>query len=234
MTTGHNGKDSVIRSRRRPPKTASNSASSRRVFGQNEAIKDLPIPGFIDAYNHYMNGVDQADQLRAYYTSQRPHWRTWLPLWHFLLDTTVINCWKIAQTSPKSRFGKQKNRFTHKDIIDELINELFNKFERLAPRKSRLPLANQIRQITSTHHQMVILNTKAKPCQVCVEQKRHVQKHRAQRKALGELNTNVRRSSSELKERKDCYPRSRFGCSTYNVYLCNNGSCYQEHFELIR
>ena len=147
VTTVHDGKDSVIRSRRRPPKTASNSASSRQAFGQNEAVKDLPVPEFIDAYNHYMNGVDQADQLRAYHTSQRPHRRTWLPLWHFLLDTTITNCWRIAQTSSKSRFRRQKSRLTHKGFIDELMDGLFNHSERLAPNRSRALLTNQIRYI---------------------------------------------------------------------------------------
>ena len=234
VTTVHDGKESVIRSRKRPPKTASNSASSRRVFSPNEAVKDLPIPEFIDAYNHYMNGVDQADQLRAYNTIQRPHRRTWLPLWHFLLDTTVTNCWKIAQTSPQSRFGKQKNRFTHKDFIDELINGLFIHSERLAPHRTRAPLTNQIRHIQSTHHEMVRMHTKAKVCQVCVKQKRYIQKHRVQRKALGELHINVGRPSNKLKDRRDYHPRSAFGCSICNIYLCNNGRCFQEHLDIIR
>ena len=172
MTTVHDGKDSVIRSRRRPPKTASNSASSRRAFGQNEAVKDLPVPEFIDAYNHYMNGVDQADQLRAYHTTQRPHRRTWFPLWHFLLDTTVTNCWRIAQTSyaqMSSESKKRKSRLTHKGFIDELIDGLFEHSERLTPKRSRSPLTNQIRHIQASSHRMAFLAKEAQNCQVCVQ-----------------------------------------------------------------
>jgi len=32
--------------------------------------KSLPIPVVIDDYNHFMGGVDIADQLRGYYGTQ--------------------------------------------------------------------------------------------------------------------------------------------------------------------
>jgi len=34
-----------------------------------EHTRILPIPGAIDDYNHYMGGVDIADQLRASFTT---------------------------------------------------------------------------------------------------------------------------------------------------------------------
>jgi hypothetical protein len=42
----------------------------QKVFG-SKAQKDLAIPIFINDYNHFMGGVDIADQLRAYYSTQR-------------------------------------------------------------------------------------------------------------------------------------------------------------------
>ena len=50
--------ESIIRGRKRPAKTLTNSAYTRLVFG-NLAVKVLPIPLFIDLYNHFMNGVDR-------------------------------------------------------------------------------------------------------------------------------------------------------------------------------
>ena len=61
MTTVSNGRKQVKRLRRRPAKTAINARTSRAVFGHDEARKELPIPEFIDQYNHYMNGVDNVD-----------------------------------------------------------------------------------------------------------------------------------------------------------------------------
>lgn len=73
MTTVDKPDNRIARPRRRPAKTATNTKTSRAIFAENKAVKPLPIPLFIDKYNHYMNGVDYADQLRSYYTTQRVH-----------------------------------------------------------------------------------------------------------------------------------------------------------------
>ena len=62
MTTVHDGKEFVERDRRRPAKTATKAKTSRAVLG-DDAMKRLKIPRFVDMYNHFMGGVDQADQL---------------------------------------------------------------------------------------------------------------------------------------------------------------------------
>ena len=72
MSTVSNGGKTVKRLRRRPAKTATNARTSRAIFGEM-TTKELDIPEFIDMYNHYMNGVDNADQLRCYYNTQRVH-----------------------------------------------------------------------------------------------------------------------------------------------------------------
>ncbi|PKY44186.1 hypothetical protein RhiirA4_418837 [Rhizophagus irregularis] len=67
-----NGDENRIeRVRRRPRKTSTNAAKVRTVFG-NASKKSLPIPIVIDDYNHFMGGVDIADQLRGYYNTQLP------------------------------------------------------------------------------------------------------------------------------------------------------------------
>jgi hypothetical protein len=54
--------------RKRPPLTASGAKQTRKVFG-DAYEKELPIPTFIFYYNHYMGGVDIADQLRSYFNT---------------------------------------------------------------------------------------------------------------------------------------------------------------------
>ena len=66
MSTVSNNRKTVKRLRRRPAKTATNARISRAMF-REMTIKELDIPEFINIYNHYMNGVDSADQLRCYY-----------------------------------------------------------------------------------------------------------------------------------------------------------------------
>lgn len=68
MSTVSDPRDIITRIRRRPTKTSTNARTSRAVFGET-SIKALDIPAFIDMYNHYMNGVDNADQLRSYYST---------------------------------------------------------------------------------------------------------------------------------------------------------------------
>ena len=94
MSTVSNGQKTVKRLRRRPAKTATNARTSRAVFGEM-TTKELDIPEFINMYNHYMNGVDNADQLLCYYSTQRVHLKSWKPLWHFLLDSTIVNSYLL-------------------------------------------------------------------------------------------------------------------------------------------
>lgn len=79
MTTVSNGRETVKRLRRRPAKTATNAHTSRAIFGEI-ARKELPIPEFINKYNHYINGVDNTNQLRCYYNTQQIHFKSWKPL----------------------------------------------------------------------------------------------------------------------------------------------------------
>ena len=90
MSTVSDGKGMVNRRRRRPRTTATSAKATRAVFGDRVVII-LPIPDFIDLYNHCMNGVDKADQLRSYYFTQRIHRKGWKALWHFLLDVAITN-----------------------------------------------------------------------------------------------------------------------------------------------
>ena len=64
MTTGHIPTEEITRNRKRPKKTSTNSIIVREVF-DGQYRKELKIPTFIDCYNHYMNSVDVANQLRA-------------------------------------------------------------------------------------------------------------------------------------------------------------------------
>jgi Transposase IS4 len=55
-TTHETGQDQVvIRHRKRPALTSTSAKTARKAFG-SEPEKDLPIPKFIDDYNHYMGG----------------------------------------------------------------------------------------------------------------------------------------------------------------------------------
>lgn len=59
-------------------------------------VKALPIPAVIDDYNHYMGSVDVANQLSARYHTHRPTFRSWWPLFYWIIDAAVVNSYRIS------------------------------------------------------------------------------------------------------------------------------------------
>ena len=68
MITEHRIKEIILRLQKHSKKTALNTAITRKPFG-DQSIKILSIPLFIDYYNQNMGGIDQANQLRAAFTT---------------------------------------------------------------------------------------------------------------------------------------------------------------------
>ncbi|POM71390.1 O-methyltransferase [Phytophthora palmivora] len=104
----------IERERKRPRITSTNGASMRKQFGDS-VRKTFAIPRCVDDYNHFMNGVDVTDQYRAYYKTQLIAYRTWMPIFFWLLDTTIINtfiyyqfaCARIEKTALCHRAFRQ-------------------------------------------------------------------------------------------------------------------------------
>ncbi|GJJ71558.1 V-type H+-transporting ATPase 16kDa proteolipid subunit [Entomortierella parvispora] len=102
----------VMRVRRRPRETSTNGTKVRSIFG-NEPKKELKILKVIDDYNVNMGGVDIVDQLRSYYSTQQSAHRNWWPIFFWLLDTTIINCYLIAR--------KKGSILTHREFRSSLV-----------------------------------------------------------------------------------------------------------------
>lgn len=102
----------VERERRRPRETSTNAAKVRAVFGTSPR-KELKILKAIDDYNFNMGGVDIADQLRSYYSTQQTTFRNWMPLFFWLLDTVIINSYLIAR--------KAGSPLTHREFRKTLV-----------------------------------------------------------------------------------------------------------------
>ena len=163
MSTVPTGMESILRNRRRPAKSATNSRTSREVFGDS-STKELLIPRFIDDYNHFMGGVDSADQLKSHYNTQRRHFKNWKPLWHFLLDITITNCFKLHRhCSLSQRVPLPSIRYTHKEFRTKLAVQLFNHSERLTPKPGGPipaisgPLTQYVIANQANKHRQVIL-----------------------------------------------------------------------------
>ncbi|KAF9271484.1 hypothetical protein BGZ74_005990, partial [Mortierella antarctica] len=88
----HTPESFVETERRRPRLTSTNGRKVNLIFG-DQPRKLVTIPKIIDDYNKNMGSVDIADQLRQYYSTQMRSLRNWLPLFLWLLDTSIINAY---------------------------------------------------------------------------------------------------------------------------------------------
>src|SRR5436190_23075599 len=127
MTTGHIPTEKITRNRKRPKKTSTNSTIAREVFnGQHR--KQLEIPLFIDCYNHYMNSVDVANQLRATATVHfSRNEKEFFPGIFWAIDMILTNCWKIYESlyGPFISSTEKRQSAAHKAFLEALVELLF-------------------------------------------------------------------------------------------------------------
>ena len=227
MSTVTDGKDTQLRMHRRPAMTATNAKTTRIPFG-GEATKELEIPQFIDMYNHFMGGVDQHDQLRGYYSTQRTHYKTWKPLWHALLDIIIINSYIISRDVANPS-GKRR---THKGFREELSKELFEH----STRSSHQPPRSQ-QSVTylseHKHGKIEYLDGPKKECYQCSLNQRP-RGMRGPRKALSELKETTN-GPNGVRRRRERYPVTSFGCRLCGIHLCKYGQrsgCWSEHIQI--
>ena len=214
MSTVSNATKTVLRPRRRPGVGATSYATSKRAFGCGEAVKDLPVPSFIHEYNHYMNSVDEADQLRSYYHTQRSHYNAWKPLWHWLLDLAVINAYKLS------------NYTDHNKFRGDLTEKLFEASDRPRPRFQNT--ASHLLQTKGRTEGHTLVKGPQRCCKACGEGGRSAETKK-KRKVLGELSLNSQWHGERVKRVK----RTNYYCSLCDVPLCQSGPCLAEHLAVV-
>jgi len=128
MTTAHRGHEVITQGRKRPAKGSVGAKSAGPIFG-NEYEKDLEVPEFIDDYNHFMRGVDIADQFRSYFKVGRRWYRTWKPLFYFLLDVAVINAFRLSAYCDPTHEMLFKNHRKHREFHRRLALALMKRCE---------------------------------------------------------------------------------------------------------
>ena len=172
-------------------------------------------------YNHFMGGVDQADQLRSYYSTQHRHNKIWKALWHFLLDTTTINCYKIAYCSEEDPWGKPNNYRAYRQFLEAIYLSLFQQSERLPGKEHQLrtQLSTQIHRAPAHEHgEVEVLGIKHQEylsCKQAGRKRTPGTTNQPTRKPLQELSINVKRGQ----KRRDRTSRSRYRCKFCNINL---------------
>ena len=181
-----------------------------KVFGDHTEM-ELPIPRVIDDYNHHMNGVDRANQLRAWMHCGRPFQRRWWrPIWYWLLDTCACNSylmWKKEWNPPDT------GRRLHRKFQEALIEQLW-----AVPRQPHITTIAPIQPQESREHIWSHWGKRGY-CIWCKEHPADWKPHRPQKRTvLGEISSNatVFRGS-----------RTWGGCWKCQKWLCRKGNCME-------
>jgi hypothetical protein len=116
---GLEGED-VERARKRPKLNKYNKKHVENVWGQEHRC-DIRIPVIVNDYNHWMNGIDIADQLIAYYRPKPRCRRTWMPIMFHSLDILWINLYIVHH---KIHNMKTNSKDHHKTFTRDLVKAL--------------------------------------------------------------------------------------------------------------
>lgn len=203
----------VEKMRKRPRTTTLNAAKVREVFGNNSQ-QLLKIPCIVNDYNLYMGGVDIADQLRGYYSTQLVSRRNWMPLFFWLLDITLVNSFKLAKL--KGWSGSQVA------FREELLWSLVEMAEEKNGDDVDI-LVQSIKKIQITNDSTVDDLPTAR-----LKDGYHLPIHNSGRKICAWCNW-----QAKGKEDKNI-PRSFISCKLCNAYLCinKNRNCFADFHTL--
>jgi hypothetical protein len=165
-----------------------------------------------------------------YYTSLRIHCCTWKPLFHFLFNTTVTNCYKL---SPYFINGWPKCS-GHKKFLERLVNSLLELSIHL-PQSDRARLSIddiQWRPVVYYGYKSVRINKTQKTYSACLTAgRKSCIKKLSNRKPLCKLSVNTIKRSRDSKDfkRPQKSPRTTYGCRLCRIPLCKKGPCWQEY-----
>ena len=230
VSTIHDFETTVLKRRKRPRKTKTNSMHINSVWGDNYET-DINIPECIDDYNRWMGGVDLSDQFISYYRPEIRCRRTWIPHMLHALNIARVN----AYVALKALWDKP-DLPSHKEFVMLWISELLNKAviadlpkapltrrqssEILLTTKQHLPKRPRVsklwpalepcRKIGDPTSHTAVVGLKQRKCRYCCT------------KAALFKKDNASAASSHCPKIK----RVRRGCNVCNVNLC------KEHFEL--
>ena len=232
MSTVHDDQQQIEKLRRRFALISTNVRTFRASF-DNLTIKKFSISDFIDLYNHFMNDVDVVDQFRCYYDTQRVHLKIWKPLWHFLLNTTIVNSYKIINIIELRSYAKLRKHDFHRLFRMKLIQKLYDHSTRIASSGEdfkdykKKKLVRLVRCASSIEHGIrVQLSEGQHYCVSCSIDHRIARKTTVP-KSLEKLSMN----SILAEKRRQRFSLTSLDCKLCRMFICKSITCWREHLE---
>ncbi len=199
--------DSVSKKRKRPSKTSTNARVVLPAFKENEQEvqeKVFRVPKLFHFYNKHMGEIDRFNALVAAYTSQRACNRNWMPLFHWHLDGSLVNAYKLCEPMGTT----QEHQKFLEDIVVELLKE-GGSSRKLSP---PTPIVTQPKPLRGEHEWKDLKRIRA-----CIMCRRDQQKKRS-------FGTMISGNSGAR--------RTRGGCAVCQVYLCRQGGCIERFHDM--
>jgi len=211
----------IIRDRKRSSKTSISAKTARTSF-DDKSHAMLSISNFDDVYNHYMKAVDQADQLRAFYTyNRRCRSEEHKILYEFLIEISVINVYKL---SLHSEISKKAKYTVHSEFRTTLTTGLIQISERRFLKRKRTSIESAIeRSMIRLDDHQICRRKSLEDCRGCKEIGRTVRPRN--RQVLDEITPNLGDSGRGK--------RSIFGCDICDIPLCRDGPCWAAYHNSI-
>ena len=221
----HRVEDRIQRTRRCPRITSENQRILNPVF-KGLPFKDLFIPRAIDDYNHHMKSVDQADALRANFTCHRAHnYRTWWPLFYFLVDVSCVNAYLLWKWSSTAEFTHSSSHCSHRDFMSALCTQLLHSNDEEEKEKDipRPTMASQ------RHHMRIREEGKGR----CVWGKSHPPGCLRKRAPKRKFGTDIVNGANGASAAILGGTISHYKCSKCQVWLCIEGPCWRQYHHSI-
>ena len=203
----HRQEDRVKRQRKRPKITSTNAAQAYSCLeGQSKKWLRVPIP--IDDYNHGMNGVDMASQIRGGFSVHQPlEVKWWRSILYCILDICANNAYLIWKTTQD-----EKDHELHEWFIDALIEAMTN-YDMHAPASG-----NPLKHSWHREEKVGVCAWGRKHKGGCVQGDK---KNASTRQVLREVSGNARPTTR---------PRQiRTACKQCGVHLCIDRSCWRRY-----
>ena len=158
------------------------------------------------------------------------HLKIWKPLWHFLLNITIVNSYKLHRDTSKSHQSQREFRI-------RLVIQLFENSKRLYEKPSAVKSSLFLRVYSISKREygkLERIRDKAKYYVLCLYAGRKVSNSAKMRKPLRELSINsIISRQLDKGKRRERASRGIYGCKLCGIHICNHIACWKEHINAI-
>ena len=174
---------------------------SRRSKAVGQGRQNVTIPSAVLDYNKNMNGLDLADQYRAYYSVGRSGSKWWRYCFWFLVQTSIVNAFLLYRRANLPRARRNTPEGEHLQFRVQLLRNLLEHSSRQQATNIQQSPSVSGRVAPVEQHKSVRLPGNKKTCYVC--------------------------SKNKVKTPRGCPVVTVFGCCMCGIHLCK-GQCFKD------